>query len=1048
MGLRHRSIRLRVGLLIAVPVLCLLALYAFVAGTSLGSAITQEHARSLKNDLADPVTAVQMQLALERHYAVLSLANPTDTQVASALGVQESKTQHALNALDTALHSPSVTSYAAAPEKAAISQFLTVTSIASTGNLSAIRGRVADDALSIRDALAEYDAVINAGYAVIDEALDQQSNVPLVTQALDVINLDRAAQTAGAEADLLAADMMQGKFPDGDRLAFATLAQQRQSIITDTVPTLTAPYNTLMSTHVPPSLAGAMTTTETTVIDTPWRHGAPPANVAAAESTFAGYIKNFSTALSLSGDRLENQASHNADTILVELILAAGLGLLGTILSIGLSLVIGRGLIRQLRELRESALTLAHDKLPGVITRLRAGDAVDLAEYAPGEAHSGNEIDQLQQAFAVVQQTALQSAVDEARLRRGISDVFRNLAGRSQSLLHRQLTLLDGMERRATEPDELEDLFRIDHLTTRMRRHAEGLIILSGEAPARGWRQPVPLVDVLRAAVAEVEDYTRIRVLCRTSAAVAGHAVADVIHLIAELAENATVFSPPNTPVRIQGDVVGRGFAIEIEDRGLGISAARLEEINANLASPPQFDLSGSDRLGLFIAGQLAQRHEIKITLRPSVYGGTTAIVLIPTALVVDEGTFERDPELAAVQDGVLAEGLSGRHAALAGSVGRPGVNGFANALEVGSAGANGFGAGAVSNGLGGADLGSADLGRADFGSAGLGGADFGGGRGGSITGAGLGSGFGAPDFSQRAGSSNGGIAPDPTIIAGSVTESSAAPGLPADDATSVADGATTEAAAAPGHASVAGAGFSLPEPDPESDYVRRGFSLGRRTARLEGAAGAGNPFVKPADRPASAPGSRDPIPPPPAASEPSNARVSPDEVSELGLPVRVRQASIAPQLRNAPPPPPAGENGFSGSGLAARNPGASGASPARMPRSGSLPAAPHGASPDSVHVQPPAASAPVAPPPSDSPAAASPTGATPASPEAARNIMSALQRGWQLGRSEADSADSVDFNVFAPRKSPSGQAFGPYEPDAGSTSSDEADGADEHGGE
>ena len=1029
MGLRHRSIRLRVGLLIAVPVLCLLALYAFVAGTSLGSAITQQHARSLKDDLALPVTAAQTQLALERHYAVLSLANPTDTQVASALGVQESKTQHALNALDTALRSPSVTNYAAAPEKAAIRRFLTVTSIASTGNLSAIRGRVADDALSIRDTLAEYDAVINAGYAVIDEALDQQSNVPLVTQALDVINLDRAAQTAGAEADLLAADMMQGKFPNGDRLAFATLAQQRQSIVTDTVPALTAPYNTLMSTHVPPSLAGAMTTTETTVINTPWRHGAPPAPVAAAENTFADYIKHFSAALSLSGDRLENQASHNADTILAELILAAGLGLIGTILSIGLSLIIGRGLIRQLRELRESALTLAHEKLPAVITRLRAGEAVDLAEYAPGEAHSANEIDQLQQAFAIVQQTAVQSAVDEARLRRGISDVFRNLAGRSQSLLHRQLTLLDGMERRATEPDELEDLFRIDHLTTRMRRHAEGLIILSGEAPARGWRQPVPLVDVLRAAVAEVEDYTRIRVLCRTSAAVAGHAVADVIHLIAELAENATVFSPPNTPVRIQGDVVGRGFAIEIEDRGLGISAARLEEINANLANPPQFDLSGSDRLGLFIAGQLAQRHEIKITLRPSVYGGTTAIVLIPTALVVDEGTFDRDPELAAVPDGVLADGLSGRHAALAGSVGRAGVNGFANALEAGSAGANGFGAGGVSNGLGGADFGGADLG-------------------GSITGAGLGSGFGAADLSEGAGSTNGGVSPDTTIIAGSVAESSAAPGSLAGDADSLADAATTEAAVAAGHASRAAAGFSLPEPDPESDYVRRGFSLGRRTARLEGAAGAVNPFVKPADRPAPAPGNGEPIVPPPPASEPSDARVSADEVSELGLPVRVRQASIAPQLRNAPPAAPAGENGFSGSGLAARNPGASGASPARMPRSASLSATPHEASPESVHVQPPAASAPADPPPAAPPPAASPTGAAPASPEAARNIMSALQRGWQLGRSEADSADSVDFNVFAPRRSPSGQAFGPYDPDADSTSSDEADGADEPGGE
>ena len=229
--------------------------------------------------------------------------------------------------------------------------------------------------------------------------------------------------------------------------------------------------------------------------------------------------------------------------------------------------------------------------------------------------------------------------------------MFRNLAGRSQSLLHRQLTLLDGMERRATEPEELEDLFRIDHLTTRMRRHAEGLIILSGEAPARGWRQPVPLIDVLRAAVAEVEDYTRIRVLARTRAAVAGHAVADIIHLVAELAENATVFSPPNTPVRIQGDVVGRGFAIEIEDRGLGMSPDRLAEINRDLADPPQFDLSDSDRLGLFIAGQLARRHEVTITLQPSVYGGTTAIVLIPMALVVEAGMDvgpDRNRDLAA----------------------------------------------------------------------------------------------------------------------------------------------------------------------------------------------------------------------------------------------------------------------------------------------------------------------------------------------------------------------------------------------------------------
>ena len=256
---------------------------------------------------------------------------------------------------------------------------------------------------------------------------------------------------------------------------------------------------------------------------------------------------------------------------------------------------------------------------------------------------TSDEIGQVRQAFAAVQQTAVEAAVGQARLRQGISDIFRNLARRSQSLLHRQLALLDAMERRAREPEELEDLFRIDHLTTRMRRHAESLIILSGDAPARAWRRPVPFVDVLRAAVAEVEDYTRIKVTANTRAAITGPAVADVIHMVAELAENAVVFSPPNTPVLISGDVVGRGFAVEIEDRGLGLSDERRAELNDLLENPPPFDLSGSDQLGLFVASQLAKKHNIRISLRGSPYGGTTAIVLIPNTLVVSEESYQQD---------------------------------------------------------------------------------------------------------------------------------------------------------------------------------------------------------------------------------------------------------------------------------------------------------------------------------------------------------------------------------------------------------------------
>ena len=262
--------------------------------------------------------------------------------------------------------------------------------------------------------------------------------------------------------------------------------------------------------------------------------------------------------------------------------------------------------------------------------------------------------------------------MDESKLRQGLNDVFRSLARRSQSLLHRQLTLLDQMERRASDPEALDDLFRLDHLTTRMRRHAEGLVILAGAPPGRGWSSPVRMVDVMRGAIAEVEDYARVSVATRSQAALAGSAVADVIHLLAELIENATTLSPPYTSVRVSGDTVANGFAIEVEDRGLGMSPPRLAELNDRLANPPEFNPSDSEQLGLFVVSQLAKRHGIRVTLKASPYGGTTAIVLIPRHLVVTEEAFRAGlpGEPASVAMAQLT--ANGNHAA-AGGTDRPG---------------------------------------------------------------------------------------------------------------------------------------------------------------------------------------------------------------------------------------------------------------------------------------------------------------------------------------------------------------------------------------
>ncbi|MBC6457019.1 nitrate- and nitrite sensing domain-containing protein [Actinomadura sp. HBU206391] len=312
------------------------------------------------------------------------------------------------------------------------------------------------------------------------------------------------------------------------------------------------------------------------------------------------------------------------------------LGLIAVIASVVLSYRFGRSMIRELQRLQVSAVELAEERLPRLVERLRQGDDVDPDTEAPDlDAADTAEVDRVVHAFSAVQRTAVEAAVGQATLRKGFGQVFLNLARRNQALLHRQLTLLDAMERRIEEPEILEDLFKVDHLTTRMRRHAENLIILSDSAPGRRWRNPVPIFDVVRSAVLEVEDYTRVTVAPIPQAPLLVAAVVtDVMHLIAELVENATVFSPPNTVIDIRSTAAANGFAVEVEDRGLGLSRTTLEELNARLAEPPEFDLVNSDRLGLFVVARLAARHGIKVVLRPSPYGGITAIVLLPASLL------------------------------------------------------------------------------------------------------------------------------------------------------------------------------------------------------------------------------------------------------------------------------------------------------------------------------------------------------------------------------------------------------------------------------
>ena len=193
------------------------------------------------------------------------------------------------------------------------------------------------------------------------------------------------------------------------------------------------------------------------------------------------------------------------------------------------------------------------------------------------------------------------------------------------------------MERETTDPNVLERLFKLDHLTTRMRRQAEGLIILSGATLGRGWREPFPIAEMLNGAIGEIEDYVRVDLRIDSRDYMYGAVVADATHLLAELIENATAYSPPSTRVTVSGSRVARGYAIDIVDRGLGMPPELMQQLNERLSRAPEFDLAKSDQLGLLVVSQLAAKHGIKVSLRPSPYGGTAAVVLFPADLVADE---------------------------------------------------------------------------------------------------------------------------------------------------------------------------------------------------------------------------------------------------------------------------------------------------------------------------------------------------------------------------------------------------------------------------
>ncbi len=326
-------------------------------------------------------------------------------------------------------------------------------------------------------------------------------------------------------------------------------------------------------------------------------------------------------------------AQHSADQQALVIGIEALAALLASAL---LTMVMSRSMVRGMRTLRNSAQEIAGERLPDLVRKLSKTDPerVDTT-VAPIPLTGRDEIGEVARAFEDVLREAVRLASEQALLRGNVNAIFTNLSRRSHGLIERQLELISVLESNEADPDQLESLFKLDHLATRMRRNGENLLVLAGESAGREWTDPVPLVDVLRAAASEVEQYERVELSGIPEAEVIGVAVTDLVHLLAELLENATTFSSPQTRVRVTATrLPDQRMLVEIHDKGIGLTPEDFAGINSKLADPPTVDASVSRQMGLFVVGRLAERHGVRVQLRPSgESAGTTSLVMMPEHL-------------------------------------------------------------------------------------------------------------------------------------------------------------------------------------------------------------------------------------------------------------------------------------------------------------------------------------------------------------------------------------------------------------------------------
>ncbi|MFF5213212.1 nitrate- and nitrite sensing domain-containing protein [Streptosporangium sp. NPDC000396] len=621
-----KSIRFKISVLVAIPLTSLVALWGFAATVTVGDSMSLLAVTTLYDSFGGPGDDLSNAIQREHLLSAEYLASRSEADRATLTG-QRAVTDQARRHFREATTSDAAQSAMTEEVRVRFDELMS-----HVNALDTVRARVDNNRIGPVTLTKEFALVPEALHRLFN-SMSLNNDLPLYRQSRGLTLIIYAKDFLSRQRALAAGPLSLARpLSEAEIELFAQLSIKRAFLMEQGLPELDPDLRESFNELSTSRLYSRFTDLEERVLKgsvvsfTDWR--------AASNELEAAYQRSIVTI----GTALSERATPAAFETFAKAGIAGVLGLLAVVASVLVSYRVGRGLTHELAGVRRAAAELAEVRLPRVMEKLRRGETVDVEGEAPSLTPMGStaEVHAVAAAFDSVQYRAVDAAVEQAKLRDAVAQSFRNLARRSQSLLQRQLKLLDGMQKQTEDAEALGKLFQLDHLTTRMRRHAEGLVILSGGAAGRKWRSSVLMEDVLRGAAAQVEDYARVRIYPMAGTTLVGDAVADMMHLFAEIIENATVFSPPGGEVSVRGELVGRGFTVEIEDRGLGLTPEKRTAINERLASPPEFDPAETDRLGFAVVGLLAARYGVSVALRASPYGGTGVVILLPESLLGD----------------------------------------------------------------------------------------------------------------------------------------------------------------------------------------------------------------------------------------------------------------------------------------------------------------------------------------------------------------------------------------------------------------------------